>query len=145
MGTPGTPAKGSWSLLEETSTSTQSCEPGAPRQRGHSESPNSSMLPRPSGPLISSPGLCILSSQHPWCSPGCTVLKCTFPGSVCPCSPLPFVPAVPHLEGPHSSPLPGRCLPSLQTDIPPAPGPIGAPPPQRPCLTAPHPLQLPVP
>lgn len=41
-GTPGSPARGSWLLLEEISN--QGCEPEAPRQRGRSEAPNSSTL-----------------------------------------------------------------------------------------------------
>ena len=57
-----------------------SCKPVAPIQRGHSEAPNSSVLPGPTGLLGSRPGLCVLSSPHPWCPSTHPRLR------VCPCS-----------------------------------------------------------
>lgn len=42
MGTPGNPTRRSWSLLEEDSNQGRDLE--APKQRGHSEAPNSSTL-----------------------------------------------------------------------------------------------------
>ena len=132
---PGTPTKDSWSLPEEMSP--PSCKPVAPIQRGHSEAPNSSVLPGPTGLLGSRPGLCVLSSPHPWCPSTHPRLR------VCPCSPPPPSLLFPSPDRPSRPPVPGRRPPSLQTHTP--PGLIHAPPPQRPDCGCPPPTPCPPP
>ena len=126
---PGTPAKDSWSLPEEMSP--PSCEPVTPIQRGHSEAPNSSVLPGPTGLLGSRPGLCVLSSPHPWCPSTHPRLR------VCPCSPPPPSLLFPSPDRPSCPPCAWQTPPSLQTHTP--PGLIHAPLPQHPGCGSPPP------
>lgn len=85
-----------------------SCEPVASIRKGHSEAPNSSVPPGLLGLLRSRPGLCVLSSLHPWC-PSAHPRLCT-----CPCSPPPPSLLFPPPDRPSHPPVPGRCPPSFR-------------------------------
>lgn len=111
--TPGSPARGSWLLLEEVSN--QGCEPEAPRQRCRSEAPNSSTLSL-KGPLTQPVPLYSVL----WCLVLTLAALCSSASSPALCVPshLWLCPAVPGPGRPSRSPLPSRCLPRLPPQAP---------------------------
>ena len=118
MGTPRSPARGSWSFLAETSI--QVFELEASRQRVQSEAPSSSALPEPSGPLAAQALPLHLSSQRASWSP--RLCGAALPAHQPSVSLLPsaFSPAVPPPRPPRFSFsfLSGRCLPSPPAQVP---------------------------